>query len=235
MSNPDPNASSASDSVSTISSIMGAMSSVKEKWDASGGNDVISNVSARIPQGTKDYLSQAQQDFLNRENLKGVTVYFGIGEERPFYIEKVPSLLMERIRLNLSLFYLNYMLLTAVLFVLTLLISPSAIIGIGLLGLAWMYVIKSTQSGSMPIYGFSISAKQASLFMAVISVVVLMYLLSHVFWWTLFSSGFLISLHLLLRDASMHKDEEDKIDMTGDLDLDTSEDAAFLNPASDQV
>jgi hypothetical protein len=33
----------------------------------------------------------------------------------------------------------------------------------------------------------------------------------------------------------MHKDEEDKIDMTGDLDLDTSEDAAFLNPASDQV
>jgi hypothetical protein len=93
---------------------------------------------------------------LNRENLKGVTVYFGIGEERPFYIEKVPSLLMERIRLNLSLFYLNYMLLTAVLFVLTLLISPSAIIGIGLLGLAWMYVIKSTQSGSMPIYGTSI-------------------------------------------------------------------------------
>ena len=127
----------------------------KEKWDASGGNDVISNVSARIPQGTKDYLSQAQQDFLNRENLKGVTVYFGIGEERPFYIEKVPSLLMERIRLNLSLFYLNYMLLTAVLFVLTLLISPSAIIGIGLLGLAWMYVIKSTQSGSMQIYGTS--------------------------------------------------------------------------------
>jgi hypothetical protein len=60
---------------------------------------------------------------------------------------------MERIRLNLSLFYLNYMLLTAVLFVLTLLISPSAIIGIGLLGLAWMYIIKSTQSGSMQVYG----------------------------------------------------------------------------------
>ena len=69
--------------------------------------------------------------------------------------------------------------------------------------------------------------------MAVLSVVVLMYLLSHIFWWTLFSSGFLISLHVLLRDASMHKDEEDKIDMTGDLDLDaTTEDAAFLNPAS---
>jgi len=74
------------------------------------------------------------------------------------------------------------------------------------------------------------------MFMSVVSVVVLMYLLSHIFWWTLFSSGFLISLHVLLRDASMHKDEEDKIDMTGDLDLDTTEDAAFLNPAQvDQV
>lgn len=193
---------------------------------------------------------------------------FGIGEERPFYLEKVPSLLMERIRLNLSLFYLNYMLLMAVMFVLTLLISPSAIIGIGLLALAWMYVVKATQSGSLQIYGafhvmvdsccchfslhsfidslslpkyilpgFSISAKQATMVMSIISVFVLMYLLSHIFWWTLFSSGFLISLHLLLRDASMHKDEEDKIDMTGDLDLDaTTEDAAFLNPAQvDQV
>ena len=84
--------------------------------------------------------------------------------------------------------------------------------------------------------GLSISAKQATMVMGIISVIVLMYLLSHVFWWTLFSSGFLISLHLLLRDASMHKDEGDKIDMTGDLDLDTSEDAAFLNPAQiDQV
>ena len=98
-------------------------------------------------------LVKHNKTFLNRENLRGVTVCFGIGEERPFYIEKVPSLLMERIRLNLSLFYLNYMLLTAVLFVLTLLISPSAIIGIGLLALAWMYVIKSTQSGAMQIYG----------------------------------------------------------------------------------
>jgi hypothetical protein len=89
---------------------------------------------------------------------------------------------------------------------------------------------------SLALPGFSISAKQATMVMGVISVVVLMYLLSHIFWWTLFSSGFLISLHLLLRDASMHKDEEDKIDMTGDLDLDASEDAAFLNPAQvDQV
>lgn len=110
---------------------------------------MISNMSSRIPQETKDSLT----GLFNREHLRSVSVYFGIGEERPFYLEKVPSLIMERIRHNIAFFYLNYMLLTAVLFILTLLISPSAIIGIGLLGLAWMYVIRSTQAGSIRLYG----------------------------------------------------------------------------------
>jgi hypothetical protein len=113
---------------------------------------MLSSVSSKIPQETKDYLSNAQKELFNREHLRSVSVFFGIGEERPFYIEKVPSLIMERLRHNIAFFYLNYMLLTAVLFVLTLLISPSAIIGIGLLALAWMYVIKTSQSGAMTIY-----------------------------------------------------------------------------------
>lgn len=114
---------------------------------------MLSNVSSKIPQETKDYISQAQKQLFNREHLRSVSVFFGIGEERPFYVEKVPSLLMERLRHNVAFFYLNYMLLTAVLFVLTLLISPSAIIGIGLLALAWMYVIRTSNSGAMQIYG----------------------------------------------------------------------------------
>jgi hypothetical protein len=36
---------------------------------------------------------------------------------------------------------------------LTLLISPSAIVGIGLLGILWMYVIRQTQDGGVRIYG----------------------------------------------------------------------------------
>lgn len=66
--------------------------------------------------------------------------------------------------------------------------------------------------------------------MAIISVIVLLYLLSNVFWYTLFSSGFLSGFHMLLRDASMHKDEADKVQMLGDLDL-AAEDSAFLNPS----
>ena len=91
----------------------------------------------------------------NRQHLRSVAVVFGIGEERPFYVEKAPALLMERVRHNFSFFYLNYMALTAVMFTLTLLISPTAIIGIGLLGFAWMYMIRSTTNGHIKIGGES--------------------------------------------------------------------------------
>jgi hypothetical protein len=89
----------------------------------------------------------------NREHIRSIAVVFGIGEDRPFYIEKNVSLLVARIRHNLEFFYLNYMLLTAVLFLLTLVISPSAIIGIGLLAFAWVWIIRATQSGSVTFGG----------------------------------------------------------------------------------
>ena len=63
-----------------------------------------------------------------------------------------------------------------------------------------------------------------------ISILVLFYLLSSIFWWTLFSSGFLILLHAFFRDASMHKDMDDVVKMEGDLHFTSStEDSAFLN------
>jgi hypothetical protein len=196
---------------------------------------VLSSVSAAIPQGTKDYLNRAKSKFINKDQLRSISVFFGLGEEKPFYIEKTPSLIASRVNHNLSFFFMNYILLTAVLFVLTLIISPGAIIGIGLLGLAWAYLLRVTAEGSVQLYGLNISQKQATLAMAVVSAFVLIRVLSHVFWWTLGSSGCIVGLHAFLRDASMHKDEEDKIEMTGDVHLDVGEDVSFLNSASNNI
>jgi hypothetical protein len=102
-------------------------------------------MSASVPASTKTYVSGMFQ----REHVRGISVCFGVGEERAFYVETTPSLLIERLRHNVTFFYLNYMLVTAVLFCLTLLISPSAIVGIGLLALAWMWVIRASASGSL--------------------------------------------------------------------------------------
>lgn len=231
--NDDP----ATSSVPSAGGIAGALSalntastSIKSAWDNSGGSDVINNVSNNIPQGTKDLFADTKNKVFNRQALRSPTVFFGIGEEKPFYLERVPSLVTERVRHNLSFFYLNYIMVTGLLFCLTLLISPSAIIGIGLLGFAWMAVIKATSGGSMQVKGITVTQKQASIGMGVVSVLVLIWLLSHIFWWTLSTSGFLTGVHGLLRDASMHKDEEDKVQMQGDLSL-GEEESSFLNDA----
>ena len=108
---------------------------------------------ANLPQGTQDIFADAKNKIFNRQQLRSPTVFFGIGEEKPFYLERVPSLITERLKHNVKFFYLNYILVTGILFCLTLLISPSAIIGIGLLGFAWMAVIKATAEGSMNVKG----------------------------------------------------------------------------------
>jgi hypothetical protein len=121
----------------------------KEKWQSSGAGDAFSRASASIPDATK----QSLYNIFKREHLRGPAVFFGLGEERPFYVERNPSLLVERVRHNLSFFYLNYMLLTAVLFCLMLLTSPTTIIGLALLAGAWTWVIRSTQSGALALGG----------------------------------------------------------------------------------
>lgn len=60
-----------------------------------------------------------------------------------------------------------------------------------------------------------------------ISVFILIYLLSGIFWWTIFFSGFLIALHAVFRDASMHKDLDDAMAMEGDFHL--GEESSFLS------
>jgi len=82
----------------------------------------------------------------------------------------------------------------------------------------------------LPLAAIDVQQKHATIAMSIVSVFVLFYLLSNIFWWTLFSSGFLIMGHAVSRDASLHKDQEDQVDMQGDLTLPggPGEDAAFL-------
>ena len=75
--------------------------------------------------------------------------------------------------------------------------------------------------------------------MSALSVIVLIWLLNHIFWMALGTSGFLCGVHCLLRDASMHKDESDRVVMQGDLSLDdrdgdneASDEAQFLNSSA---
>ena len=117
----------------------------KDKWDSSGGNEALGRMSASIPDSTKTMVGS----MFKKEHFRGPAVFFGIGEERGFYVEKTPSLLVERLRHNVTFFYLNYLTIAAILFFLTLLVSPSAIIGLGLLVMVWVWLIRASQEGTL--------------------------------------------------------------------------------------
>jgi PRA1 family protein len=202
----------------------------KEKWDASGGNEALGRVTASIPESTKTMVGS----MFKREHFRGPTVFFGFGEERAFYVEKIPSLLMDRLRHNITFFYLNYTVITGILFCMTLLVSPGAIIGIALLGAAWFWLVRTSQDGTLRITPtIGIPQKTAVVIMACVTVAVLVYLLRSIFWWTLFWSGLIIAVHAFLRDASMHKDMDDAVAMEGDFHI--GEDASSSSPFLEKV
>jgi len=230
-SSPPSSASGAAASIGAIAAAGGMIGSISDTIKKSGGSEVAGYVSNALPTSTKEYLSEAKEKMFNRDQLRSPGVFFGFGEEKPFYVERTPSLVVERLQHNISFFYMNYLLLAAILFALTLLTSPLALIAMAILAAAWVAVIKMTQNDSCTLGGVGITQKQVSLVMTVGSGLLLFYILKNVFWWALGSTGVLVAVHSFLRDASMHKDEEDKIQMTGDIGVAGPEDAAFLTPA----
>ena len=127
-------------------------------------------------------------------------LYLGLGESKPFYLETNFSLLIDRLSHNLKYFYLNYLFLTVVLFAMTLMISPSSLISIGILSAAWFYVIKITNDDALSIWGVTIKQSVAMGCMGVVTFFCLVYVLSSIFWWTACTSGFCIgkSFHSFL-------------------------------------
>lgn len=231
----DQNTSNAAAGVGAIAAIGNMVNTAKDSFNKSGGKEVLSKVQASIPQGAQDYITSAKSKFINRDHIRPISVFFGIGEESPFYMEKTPSLIVNRLNHNFQFFYMNYIGVFTILFCLTMITSPSAVIGMGMLGLMWATMLRATADGAVTVYNVTITQKQASIAMTLFSGLLLIRILSHVFWWTVFSGGFICGAHAFLRDASMHKDEEDKIEMTGDVAFDAGEDASFLNPQSNDV
>ena len=79
----------------------------------------------------------------------------------------------------------------------------------------------------------SIGQTNATIIMGAFTLIVLIWLLSGIFWWTIFSAGFLIVVHAGLRDASMHQDGEDQVTMVGEVH--GSEQTSFLGTQPQMV
>merc|ERR1712151_1282977 len=74
-------------------------------------------------------------------------IYLGFGEERPYHCESSPELLADRIRHNLTYFYLNYGVLTVSLFALSVVTNPVTVFWLAIVAAMWVYVVRTTESG----------------------------------------------------------------------------------------
>lgn len=183
------------------------MNEAKEKWDSSNVSKAVNQAVATVPQGTKDFLKSTTGELFDRKNLRGFQACFGLGEDKPFSIEKSLGPLKERVTGNLQFFYLNYMLFGAFLFCLTLVVSPSAIIGIGaLVGVWYLFIQRANQNKPISIMGKELTDKQAADGLILITAVVLFFILENIFWYAFGTTLLLTIVHAATRSEFNYKE-----------------------------
>ncbi|CAJ1966495.1 unnamed protein product [Cylindrotheca closterium] len=179
------------------------MNEAKEKWDSSNVSKSLNKAVAAVPQSTKDMLASKSGELFNRSNLRGFQACFGIGQNdgnSAFSMEKSFGPLKNRVTTNLQFFYLNYLLLGAFLFCLTLIVSPSAIIGMGLLVVVWiLFIQRAKQEKPLSICGKELTDKHATDVLIVLTAVVLFFILEGAFWYALGTTLLLTILHAATR------------------------------------
>lgn len=175
-------------------------------------NNAYNTVSAAIPQGTKDFMQTAKDTIFDNDKLRSFSAFFGIGEEGNFTFTADPATLCTRLKTNVLFFYLNYILMAAVILVITLfatIITPTKLITAALLICAWVIVLKATSSGEFSAFDgkLSISRKVATTITMVVTGIVLFFLVKGVLYITFGSSLFLAFFHATLRDATRYYEE----------------------------
>mmetsp|Transcript_48485 Transcript_48485/g.58698 ORF Transcript_48485/g.58698 Transcript_48485/m.58698 type:complete len:183 (-) Transcript_48485:181-729(-) len=150
-----------------------------------------------------------QKKLFSADKVRSFSIYFGIGDQRPYFVETNGPLIGARIKHNMSFFYLNYLAQSGFFFALSILFSPGSLLEIGILALVWIVLMRLTVDGVLNLGCFTVTRKVVSVGMTALSAIVLLYVLANVFWWALSTSIFFMMVHAVLRDASKYKDTSD--------------------------
>eukprot|EP00555_Chaetoceros_dichaeta_P002283 CAMPEP_0198252182 /NCGR_PEP_ID=MMETSP1447-20131203/2744_1 /TAXON_ID=420782 /ORGANISM="Chaetoceros dichaeta, Strain CCMP1751" /LENGTH=220 /DNA_ID=CAMNT_0043937351 /DNA_START=122 /DNA_END=784 /DNA_ORIENTATION=+ len=176
---------------------------------ANQANQTYNDVSAKIPQGTKDFLSSAKNKVLDNDNLRSFSVFLGTGEESAYQVVCNPTVLCGRLKDNILFFYLNYILVAAlvtIIALLALMINPATIIMVLIIGVCWSAALTLTSGEGLVLCNDSltITRKTATTILTIITAVVMFFMVQKVFVITSSSSAVLACFHGMLRNATEH-------------------------------
>lgn len=205
---------------------------------AEKAKQTMNQVSGAMPAEAKSAIQSAKEHIWDSDELRSLSMFFGIGESNTFSIAINPTILCPRLKNNLFFFYLNYILLTAIVFCVILLatvLNPTSLIMLGALGLGWFVVLQATSEGSATMGPIEVSRKVACGIMVIISLFVAFFLVKDIFFVTIGSGVCLSFVHALLRDATPHyeqmKSKTTSKALVQDLhDCETEEPYVHINP-----
>jgi len=184
-----------------------AVKMVEMASTAQKANNVVNQVSSAIPKEAKDFMKSAKEKVFDSDKLRSVSVFFGFGDKTPYDFVLAPSKLLNRLKNNTVFFYLNYILLTAVVLALTLfatLMTPKTLIILGILGVVWFSVLKATTSEGFKVLGITFTRKEVSAIMMILTGAVAFYFFESIFFVSICSSFVLALAHAWTRNAEEH-------------------------------
>lgn len=154
------------------------------------------------------YPTPIHNTVFDSDKLRSFKIFFGLGDQGPYSLACSPTKLFPRVKNNIVFFYLNYVVVTFVVFVLCLLaflMSPMSLVILLCLAAVWFVVLKGTGSEGFKVLGVTITRKEASFVLMIISGIVAFFAFQNVFWMTLGSSATLSLGHAVFRDAESHQ------------------------------
>ncbi|TMW60591.1 hypothetical protein Poli38472_000633 [Pythium oligandrum] len=161
----------------------------------------------------KDNLLQA----INIRNVRGLAVFFGFGEEKPFNLPS-KEVLTTRTRKNAAFFATNYAVLAALVGVVTILMNPLFLFVLMCLAGFWFYGSSAgtDEQGQIIIMGRPVTPEQRKLGMTVISLVIIIVFGGSIFFSICTASVALATAHAVLRDCPIVRDEDELGFLTGE-------------------
>eukprot|EP00522_Entomoneis_paludosa_P011372 CAMPEP_0172448812 /NCGR_PEP_ID=MMETSP1065-20121228/7748_1 /TAXON_ID=265537 /ORGANISM="Amphiprora paludosa, Strain CCMP125" /LENGTH=225 /DNA_ID=CAMNT_0013200401 /DNA_START=17 /DNA_END=694 /DNA_ORIENTATION=- len=203
---------------------------------AQQAKQAMGQVNDAIPDQAKSALQSAKERIFDSDQLRSLTVFCGFGEGgSAFSVALNPTVLCPRLKNNLVFFYLNYILVTAIVFCIVLLatmLNPVSLIFLVALAFGWFVVLRATADGSTQVGPLTITRKVASGIMVVISVILAFFLVKDIFFVTMGSGAALSLLHAFFRDASQHYNTADSSTQSPLVD---GEDADYEKPDASYV
>jgi len=128
-----------------------------------------------------------------------------LGEDRAYNFD--PNVIVTRVPKNLSYFYVNYLGLSIVLFILSVVMKPGAIIGVGFLGALWFaFLTKVPMLSNGNIYvpapvNQEVPQKAIIAVFCGVTAAVLKWLLADTFWYVIYTTIVLTVVHSVLRNT----------------------------------